>query len=144
MITAKWVIHWDNYARDTYLYGAKLIFHAKDDVEYQNEMMPAGTVIKTWYSKTNFQLQRIEPTLPIIDGESSYRITSDFECNKGEHCYLRIVYFDKYGIEAGDLIVRDKEAEFQCPLKTYSYKIELINAGASHICFHSFTIEEIA
>ena len=37
--------------------GIEIQFHQKDDVEYRNLLMPPGTIIKQWYSKTNFQLQ---------------------------------------------------------------------------------------
>ena len=51
--------------------------------------------------------------------------------------------FDRYEQEAGDLILRDKVTEFQCPLKTYSYQIELIHGGTTQFHFHSMMIEEL-
>ena len=30
----KWTIYWSEYASDTYLYGSKVLFHKKDDVEF--------------------------------------------------------------------------------------------------------------
>ena len=74
-----WTVYWEEYASDAYLYGSSISFHAHDDVEFANELMPAGTVIKTWHSMVNFQERRVEPTLPIIDGEGSYHVTVDLE-----------------------------------------------------------------
>lgn len=143
MTVAKWMVYWDEYAANTYLHGSKICFHAKDDVEFENLLMPSGAVIKEWFSKTNYQRQKIEPMLPIIDGESKYRITINLEHAVGENCLARLVFFDRYEAEAGTLILHDAVTEFQCPLKTYSYSLQLINAGVTHFHFHSITIEEI-
>lgn len=143
MLGEKWTVYWNEYASDTYLYGSRVIFHKKDDVEFQNLLMPPGTIIKQWYSKTNFQLQKIEPTLPIIDGEGEYKITLNIDTPKDELCLARLVYYDRYGMEAGALILRDKETNFRCPLKTYSYRLQLINGGATNFHFHSIVIQEV-
>ncbi|MBQ6814273.1 MAG: accessory Sec system protein Asp3 [Lachnospiraceae bacterium] len=143
MLGQKWIIHWNEYASDTYLYGSKVYFHKKDDVEFVNELMPPGTVIKQWYSKTNFQLQKIEPTLPIIDGESKYHITINIDTPEDENCLMRLVFFDRYEVEAGSITLRDKETTFSCPLKTYSYRLQLINSGVTSLHFHSVVIQEI-
>ena len=144
MTGAKWTVYWGEYSANTYLYGSEVTYLAKDDVEFRNRLMPPGTVIKEWYSKTNFQLQKIEPTLPIIDGESTYEITVHIETAKEENWLMRLVFYDKYEMEAGTLTLRDGKTEFRCPLKTYSYKIQLINGGMTHFHFHSMTIREIA
>ncbi|MGN0312086.1 MAG: accessory Sec system protein Asp3 [Lachnospiraceae bacterium] len=140
---AKWTIYWSEYASDTYLYGSEVLFHKKDDVEFRNELMPPGTIIKQWYSKTNFQMQKIEPALPMIDGESKYRISFEVEKDDEENCLARLVFYDRYENEAGSLTLRDRVTEFQCPLKTYSYRLQLINGGVTHFHFHSVVIEEI-
>lgn len=143
MAGAKWTIYWNEYSADTYLYGSEITFHKKDDVEFKNRLMPPGTVIKQWYSKTNFQMQKIEPALPMIDGESSYRITVHMDVPKNEHCLVRLVFYDRYEVEAGSLTIRDAETDFRCPLKTYSYRMQLINGGITQFHFHSIVIQEI-
>lgn len=143
MLGEKWMVYWSEYASDTYLYGSKITFHKKDDVEFENLLMPPGTIIKQWYSKTNFQIQKIEPTLPIIDGEGEYQITINIDTPEGESCIGRLVYYDRYGVEAGTLTLRDKETIFRCPLKTYSYRLQLINSGVTKFHFHSVVIQEV-
>lgn len=143
MLGEKWMVYWSEYASDTYLYGSKITFHKKDDVEFENLLMPPGTIIKQWYSKTNFQMQRIEPTLPIIDGEGEYQITLNIDAAEGESCIGRLVYYDRYGVEAGTLTLRDKETIFRCPIKTYSYRLQLINSGVTKFHFHSVVIQEV-
>lgn len=143
MIGEKWTIYWNEYSSDTYLYGSEIWYHRKNDVEFQNSLMPPGTVIKQWYSRTNYQMQRIEPSLPMIDGEAGYRVSVDIDCKEGEAWIIRLIFYDKYDVEAGSVTVRDEETDFQCPLRTYSYRMQLINGGMTHFHFHSVTIQEI-
>lgn len=143
MSGARWTIYWNEYSSDTYLYGSEITFHEKDDVEFRNLLMPPGTVIKQWFSKTNFQMQKIEPALPMIDGESAYRIHVNMDVPEHENCLVRLVFYDRYEIEAGSLTIRDRVTDFRCPLKTYSYRMQLINGGITQFHFHSIMIQEI-
>jgi accessory Sec system protein Asp3 len=143
MMGAKWTIYWSEYSSDTYLYGSEVEFHSRDDVEFKNRLMPPGTIIKQWYSKVNFQRQKIEPALPMIDGESDYHITVHIDCEVPEGCLVRLVFYDRYEVEAGKLTVKGNEMDFKCPLKTYSYRMQLINGGISEFRFHSIVIQEV-
>jgi accessory Sec system protein Asp3 len=139
----KWTILWNEYSADTYLYGSQVVYHSRDDVEFTNHLMPPGTVIKQWYSKVNYQLQRIEPALPMIDGESRYRILVDIDSPRPAGCLVRLVFFDRYEVEAGSVTVRGRGMEFKCPLKTYSYRMQLINGGVEQFHFHKIVIQEV-
>lgn len=141
-VAESWTVYWDEYTANTYTYGSEITFTAVDDVEVTNSLMPPGTVIKRWLSKANYQATRIEPTLPIIDGERQYRIQLNVTSHLGD-CFLRLVYFDRYDVEIGSLIVRDGVKEFSCPIRTYSYSVQLISSGITHFHFHSIVIEEL-
>jgi accessory Sec system protein Asp3 len=143
MLGEKWTIYWNEYSSDTYLYGSEVTYHRRDDVEFHNRLMPPGTIIKQWYSKVNFQEKKIEPALPMIDGESSYQITVNIDCPVSRGVLVRLVFYDRYEGEAGSLTLRDKVTEFRCPLKTYSYRMQLINGGVSDFHFRSIVIREI-
>ena len=143
MTGESWNIYWNEYAADTCLYGSDLLFHRKDDVEFRNLLLPPGTVIREWYSKTSYQLQRIEPALPMIDGEGRYQLIRNMDRAGEENCLIRLIFYDRYETEAGRLIIRDWAAEFQCPLKTYSYRMQLISSGAASFRFHSIVIREV-
>lgn len=142
MTGEKWTIYWNEYSSDTYLYGTDISYHKKDDIEFKNVLMPPGTLIKQWYSKTNYQAQRIEPALPMIDGEGRYQITINIDCPENEAWLARLVFYDKYDAEAGSIAIRDKVTEFQCPLRTYSYRLQLLNGGMTRFHFHSVEIQE--
>ena len=143
MTGQKWTIYWNEGASDTYLYGSRIHLLSKADVVFENRLMPPGTIIKTWYSKTNYQMQRIEPSLPMIDGETEYEISCNIQYPEGENCILCMEFFDKYEESAGIQYIRNQKTRFRCPLKTYSYQIRLMNAGAAAFRFHSITIEEV-
>ena len=140
---ASWKIYWNEYGKEAYLYGSEIAFHAKDDVEFKNELMPPGSIIKRWFSKVNYQSMQIEPTLPMIDGEGRYHISLDASAEPADGLLLKLIFYDRYDLEAGSQIVRDGEADFQCPLKTFSYELQLINAGTAQFHFHFIMIREI-
>ena len=56
---------------------------------------------------------------------------------------MRLVFYDRYEVEAGSITLRDKVTTFSCPLKTYSYRLQLINGGVTDLRFHSVVIQEI-
>ena len=128
------------------VYGSKIEFLEDQSVVYQNRLMPPGTVIHRWYSKTNFQRQRVEPTLPLIDGERAYEITSDISYNspQSRELMLRIVFYDRYDVEAESIIVRNGQAVFKPSIKTYSYCVELINGGNADFTVRSLILREIS
>ena len=138
-----WKIYWNEYVKDTFMYGSEIHFHAKDDIEFQNELMSPGTVIKRWYSKVNYQRMGIEPALPMIDGEGSYHISLVASAEPADGLLLKLIFYDRYDSEAGFQIIRDGKDDFQCPLKTFSYEVQLINAGVTQFHFHSIVITEI-
>lgn len=138
----KWIIRWNEHVADTYLYGSEISYE-EDGVRFHNELMPPGTVIKKWQSMTNYQMSRVEPSLPIIDCEADYILTTSIECPKDQNYLIRVVFFDRYGNEAGSVIVRDVEARFSCPVKTFKYEVQLISAGLTDLVFHWMSIKEI-
>lgn len=143
MSVENYKIYWNEYSADTYLYGSEIDYIAKDNVHFVNMLMPPGTVIKEWYSMVNFQAKRIEPALPIIDGESVYSVNVDIDTPASKGYIIRFVFFDKYEMEVGNCTISKKNAEFRCPLKTYSYKMQLINGGMHEFTFHSVEIQEL-
>lgn len=139
-----WKIYWNEYGKNAYLYGTELLFHAKNDVEFRNELMPPGTVMMRWFSKVNYQMARVEPELPMIDGEGRYHIALEASADPPGGLLLELVFYDRYDVEIGNRIIRDGEADFRCPLRTYSYEARLINGGVARFHFHSIVITEVS
>lgn len=146
MLNDTWVIRWREYTADTYTYGSQIEFCGDNTVVFKNRLMPPGAVIHKWYSQTNFQMQRIEPALPLIDGERAYSVTLNIESgNAGsEALMLRIRFYDRYDVEAENIVVRGRKAYFKPSVKTYSYSVELVNGGNADFKFHSFEIKEVS
>ncbi len=141
-----WTVKWKDQLSDTYTYGSKIKFHANGSVSFSNSLMPPGTVIHRWYSKTNYQQKRIEPSLPMIDGERPYLLTLNASENPSlrDSLLIRINFYDRYDVFADSIIIREKKAFFKPSVKTYSYEIELINGGSADFTFNSLILEEVS
>ena len=146
MLHDTWTIRWREYTADTYTYGSKIEFRDDKSVAFENSLIPPATVIHRWYSRTNFQTKRMEPTLPLIDGERPYEITlhADVADEDKNPLIMRIVFYDRYDNEAESIIVREKKVMFKPSLKTYSYCVELISGGEVNVVFRSLQIREIS
>lgn len=143
MAEGRWKIYWNGYASYTYLYGSTVEFIGRDNVRFENELMPPGTVIKEWFSKTNFQGNHIEPTLPLIDGEGSYSFEAFIDCKTDEQFLFKMIFFDRFDNETGSIHIWDRKTVFRCPMNTFSYKLQLINGGMTGFSFHYLVIQEI-
>lgn len=146
MVGDTWIVRWREVLSNTYAAGSIIKTNKDNTVYYKNELMPPGTVIHTWYSKTHFQFQKIEPMLPLIDGEAAYSITMNMASTDGQEAktILRVVFIDRYDNEFDSIILRDKFSMFKPPITTYSYRIELINSGLADFVFESLILREVS
>ncbi len=146
MTRDSWVIKWKDELSETYLYGSEIEFLADGSVSFFNPLMPPGTVIHRWYSKTNFQFKRIEPSLPLIDGEGAYLLTLNIEekDSSKSSTIVRICIFDRYDNPEETIVIREKKFYFKPTIKAYSYYVELINGGNPNFVFKSLKIEEVS
>ncbi len=138
-----WKIYWRDQGDSTYLYGSRIRFCGKEEIVFENDLIPPGSVIKSWYSKTNYQIQRVEPSLPLIDGERHYRVILNADLDMPEGLLLKFLFYQKNGELEGTEILRGREMIFQCPIRTFSYEVQLICAGSHQFHFHNFVIEEL-
>lgn len=147
MVNDKWLIRWHEYLTYSYAHGSLIRFNADQTIYYKNLLMPPGTVIHEWRSKTNHQADRVEPSLPLIDGESAYGITTNIrylDDDETAGLMLRIIFYGRYDEVAGSIIVREPNAIFKPPITTYSYSIQLINGGATEFIFESLVLREVS
>ncbi len=140
MTKTGWKVLWGE--GDTYLYGAQIRIRNKEDILYSSPLMPPGTAIKTWYAKTNFQAQRTEPALPLLDEERHYHLETHIEVKGRGMAMVRLVFLDIFGDVLEELSVRGAQQDFTCPAGTMDYRMELINAGITALRFHSIEIWE--
>jgi accessory secretory protein Asp3 len=88
-------------------------------------------------------MDRVEPSLPIIDGEKSVRVRVNIDSDVEGGVLLRFLFFQRNGKLEGSEIIRGDEAVILCPIRTYYYHVQLIAGGSHKIHFHDFTIEEL-
>lgn len=137
----KHIIKWHNYTRYSYLFGSTISFQNKR-VLFENALMPSGTVVNEWQSKTNFQAHRIVPDLPML--KCGYRYTIGFQATSiPESClYLGISFKDQYNHEIDFMVIKSLQESFVYPEGAASYTVQLINAGSRSFVFDYITIEE--
>ena len=133
------IIYWDNHGSDTYLYGTDISF---DDnaVTFSNSLMPAGTVIKKWASKVNYQMNRVTSQAPLLEENRKYKIKKHIEELPQDTLYIKINFYDRYNNVVGSYTIRSEEDVFEVPQERYYYTVELINAGCESFKFYSLQI----
>lgn len=146
MVNDKWVIRWNEYLSDTYVYGAYIHFLEDGSVEYKNPMIAPGTVIHAWKSRTDFSSQRIEPSLPLIDGEAPYSFSFKFKSTPIDNMGIIfcVKYYDRFDMVVDSYTSRELDFCVKPPIQTYSYSVELINGGDANFIFDYFVLKEIS
>lgn len=93
-----------------------------------------------------FPGNRIEPSLPLIDGERAYSIAVniDYHNSESEALMLRIIFLTGMMYRRRVLLSAIKKAVFKPSIRTYSYRIELINGGNADFTFKSLVIKEVS
>ena len=137
-----YLVYWDGFAHSTYLYGSKVYFEQNRYVHYENEMMPPGTVIKKWYSEVNYQAQRTEPQLPVLEVGESYEFRTFLNVTPSKGVKLRIRFFNQQNESLGEQILEEKVEKVFVPPRMYRYELDLIHTGARKLEFHHIEIQK--
>ena len=137
-----YLVYWDSFAQDTYLYGSTVYFEENRYVHYENEMMPPGTVIKKWYSEVNYQAKRVEPQLPVLEVGETYEFRSFLNVTPDKGVKLRVRFYNQQNEEMGVQILEEKVEKVFVPPRTYRYELELIHTGARRMEFHHIEIQK--
>lgn len=130
-------IYWEDDADETYLYGSRLAFEGRQ-VSFANRLMPAGTSLKRWKSKTNFQADRSQPSLPLLHQGKTYQLTLLAQAQPADTLFLKVSFFDILGQLISVTLLRDDDRQFTFPEEAFSYQIELVNGGC-----HSFEFDAL-
>lgn len=133
-------IYWDNIDRKSYLYGADLTIHPDKSVHFENERMPAGSVIQEWDSMETDTVIRKEPELPLLVEDRRYHIHVFAFADQQKTVIMRLNFFDRQHSLIDYLMVDETEADIVCPKGAYRYSLQLINAGMGVFDFNCITI----
>ncbi len=138
-----YLIYWDHDLVDSYLYGSRVTYQRDGSVSFVNELMPSGRAIREWTSRMNYQHGRLEPQLPILVVNQTYRLRVFAKCEPEGTVLTRIEYLDRRGDSLGSQLFTEKEATFELPEGTYNYTLQLVQAGAREVLFHHMEIEPV-
>ncbi|CAM3209624.1 accessory Sec system protein Asp3 [Streptococcus pluranimalium] len=129
-----YTITWDYYAGSSYLYGSDLVFHGTR-VTFNNSLMPSGQVINRWKSRTNFQANRTEPSLPLLKQGQTYDLAAKLNCQPKDAYILQITFYDRFNRSLNSVTLKNDNHSFVYPEGAYAYDISLVNAGCSSLTF---------
>ena len=135
-----YLIHWEDNAADTYLYGSRVVFHENGIVEYENRRMPSGMVIRSWYSQADYQARRLASQLPVLEEGGRYLVRSFVTCRPERGILLRFQFYDRQKHLISFSVLDEKEGVLECPEGTYSYEMQLIQTGSAFVRFHHVEI----
>ncbi len=138
-------IPWGPLTCQTYLYGTRLSADADGSIRLENRLIPPGQTVKVWDSRTNYQLQRCEPQLPLLEKGRKYRISVHAETEPAREMLLRVTFYDCTGKETGTVMLRcgteaDSSVGLNVPKGTGSYRIALLQNGWYQLHFRELEI----
>ncbi|MBP2622969.1 accessory Sec system protein Asp3 [Streptococcus oricebi] len=128
--------------RYSYLFGSTVIYRARDHVFFENPLMASGQIIHEWSSAWNFQRDRIQPALPLLKRGRTYSLTRKMTTYPAQGVFLKLIFYNRYEEEVGQLIERGERLDFTYPTEAYSYRVQLLSAGLESFDFHYLEISE--
>lgn len=135
-----YLVRWDNYDKDTYMYGTDLLATPSHCMRFRNLRMPSGTVIRFWESRKDYQRDRLEPQLPMLREGCRYSIRAFYSVQPEGSVLMRIDYYSRSGELLDYVILEGREGEIVPPEGTNSWKLSLIAAGMEELLFHHIEI----
>ncbi|MBS7576336.1 MULTISPECIES: accessory Sec system protein Asp3 [unclassified Enterococcus] len=139
-----YIIKWGRDYFDNYNYGAEIKFEADDSVAFSAPFMPTGDVIKSWTSKTQFQIHRKTPLLPLLTSGNLYRFKIVATADHSVAMQVRIEFLDVSGSVILEKSFSDLAGQFEFPTNAVSYRLNLLNNHHQQICFNYLLIYDIA
>lgn len=136
------VVKWGNHFNDNFNYGADILFMQHRAVRYESPLMPAGAVIKTWKSKTNFSEDRQTPFLPLLLNGKKYHLLVDLRLEKLNSLQVKITFFDSEDQMIEEIYLQELTGSFIYPMKATNYMIQLVNKNISRFVFFNLLILE--
>lgn len=136
-------IKWRNNQQSTYLYGSVIQFHHQR-VNFSNALMPPGTMIYEWKSRTNYQVDRMEPSLPLLVQGKGYLLELILTEVRGNQPYVQILFYNRLNHLVDSLTMKESSLTFIYPREAYYYYIQLINASGEGFVFDHLLLSQLA
>ncbi|MEL0537468.1 accessory Sec system protein Asp3 [Staphylococcus debuckii] len=132
-------VYWRQINQSTLMYGARLQFQS-GGAQYENRLMPSGTVIHEWYMHTNFYTDRAFPALPFLKKGVTYRFKFHVTAVPANTVYFKIIFLKRNGTEAATFIAKEDEIDIEMPEEAYEYQVQMINAAMESLHFERIEI----
>ena len=126
----------------TYMYGTRLQFWKDGHTSLSNQLLAPGEVLKSWFSSSNSQGSRSQPSLPLLKGNHRYQFTMNMTCYPENSIYIKLVFLDRYEEVLEEKVEETLSFSFVYPEDAYTYKVSLVTAGFESLDFYSFSIKE--
>ena len=126
----------------TYMYGTCLQFWKDGHISLSNPLLAPGEVLKSWFSSSNYQGSRSQPSLPLLKGNHLYQFTMNMTCYPENSIYIKLVFLDRYEEVLEEKVEETLSFSFVYPEDAYTYKVSLVTAGFESLDFYSFSIKE--
>ena len=139
MILKNYVITWDYETGDSYLFGSNINYIAPDCVEFDNNLLPPGTDIRTLRSKMNFQWNKMGNILPILSLEKQYWIKLNVKLKENESVYIKVEFYNRFNDLLDFKIIYGVDS-FIYPKTAAYYSIILVNNGVSSFVFQNIIL----
>lgn len=140
-----YTIYWDNYFNTVQIHGGTTVtVRAKDHVIFENNRMAPGLVMKEWRSLYQFQEHKQVNVLPLLQEKRWYVCHRDIQTQPERTVYVRIVFYNQQREEIGTTVLKHDTEVFQCPTRTHSYTLQLINAGCDRLVFRQMKLIPLA
>ncbi|MGG5318302.1 accessory Sec system protein Asp3 [Enterococcus sp. AZ072] len=137
-----YMVKWGADFNDNYNYGTDIRFVALDYVHFSSPLMPSGTPIKTWYSRTEYHVSRKSPMLPLLENGKSYDIQVNAEFDNKEAVQVEIEFFDINNDVINKIYFQNLNGQFTYPDNAMSYKVQLVNKKHQYMLFKYLTISD--
>ncbi|QUM67158.1 accessory Sec system protein Asp3 [Staphylococcus delphini] len=135
-------IRWTQITPETFMYGSILRFKATETL-FENELMPSGIVIHEWKMMTNFEDDKVMPTLPILQRNQTYRFHFDYHVQPVDSVYFKVIFKRRNGTVCDYQMIKGHDKDITVPDEMYSYVVQIINAASQHLTFRQLTIEDV-
>ena len=135
-----YVIYWDNYGQDAYLYGSGVTFLGDGSVLFENERMPSGYSIKKWSSQTSFLRDKCEPSLPLLQEGVRYMVRPGMQVSPPGTVLLRVEFFNRQRERISFLFSEGEDPCCEVPEGTWYYCLELVQSGSKKLHFYGILL----
>lgn len=127
---------------ETFVYGASISFDPETrEVIFDNPWIPASRNLVKFTSRSNHQMNRGVPQLPVLEHGVDYVLTADIASYPANRYYIEVTFFDRTDKILKKLTFRDEDYYlFTVPDHCFTYTIAVLTAGATQYIYRAMDL----